>query len=555
MSAVTCGDVHGSRHARDKDKPGTDTKVHRFILADVAETAAHHSHGWKVRAACSKNPSRLERRGDVTNVGNAPDVSVHALCGARALTSASILWQRGRSGGARLPVPDDIVAGQRAVPMKPFGDAFLSNVLEMMLDAVCVVDAQHRFVFVSAACERIFGYAPDEMVGRDMLDFVHPDDRLRTLQAVDEIVAVAPKPHFENRYVHKDGHVVHIMWSARWSETEQVRVAVARDVTDQRRAESLQAAMYAVSDAAHNASTPATLFAKSHAILQGQLDVSRYLVVAYDDGQPVVAYPPGAADPAVARLAGDVMRTELLVREAAEAGDAEWLAVPCLGAGGVVAALLVRALPGHPFNATNLALLQCVATHHAMAIERHRAAELLVHAARHDLLTGLPNRLLLGERLQTALVRARQDGAHLSVLYIDLDQFKEVNDRRGHAVGDLLLQEASLRIKACVRDSDTVARIGGDEFVVLLGHLRVTDCALIVAEKIRVALSRAFELGEPISISPSIGIASYPEHGETETQLLHHADAAMYQAKRSGGNRFWTGAKLSNDDDDDDDTA
>lgn len=433
--------------------------------------------------------------------------------------------------------------------MKPSGDAFLSNVLEMMLDAVCVVDTEHRFVFVSAACERIFGYTQKEMVGRRMLDFVHPDDRARTLQAVDEIVTVAPKPHFENRYVHKDGHAVHIMWSARWSETEQVRVAVARDVTDQRRAESLQAAMYAVSDAAHNATTPATLFAKTQAIVQDQLDVSRYLVVAYDASEPLVAHPPGTVDPAVTRLGRDVMRTQLLVRETAAADGAEWLAVPCLGTSGVVAALLVRALPGHSFNATSLALLQCVATHHAMAIERHRAAELLVHAARHDPLTGLPNRLLLGERLQTALVRAQQDGSQMSVLYIDLDQFKEVNDRLGHAVGDLLLQEASLRIKACVRESDTVARIGGDEFVVLLGHLRTSDCTLIVAEKIRVALSRAFEFGESIGVSPSIGIASYPEDGATETQLLHHADAAMYQAKRSGGNRFWTGAKLWTRDD------
>jgi len=108
----------------------------------------------------------------------------------------------------------------------------LNNVMDSLLDAICVVDRQGRFISISGACERIFGYTPQEMLGRPMLDFVFHEDRARTLGAVDRIMTGYLQRHFENRYVRKDGRIVRIMWSARWSETDQVRVAVARDVTD-----------------------------------------------------------------------------------------------------------------------------------------------------------------------------------------------------------------------------------------------------------------------------------------------------------------------------------
>ena len=113
----------------------------------------------------------------------------------------------------------------------------LSNVMDLLLDAVCVVDQAGRFISVSGACERIFGYRPEEMVGNAMIEFVLPEDRARTLQAADRIMDGHLQQHFENRYVRKDGRIVHIMWSARWSEADQVRVAVARDITERKRTE------------------------------------------------------------------------------------------------------------------------------------------------------------------------------------------------------------------------------------------------------------------------------------------------------------------------------
>jgi PAS domain S-box-containing protein len=123
--------------------------------------------------------------------------------------------------------------------MKITDNTPLLNIFDLLLDAICVVDTNGCFVSVSGACERIFGYTPEEMIGKPMIDMVFPEDRERTLQAVDKILAGYLQRHFENRYVRKDGRLVHIMWSARWSEADQMRVAVARDVTDRTSADGI----------------------------------------------------------------------------------------------------------------------------------------------------------------------------------------------------------------------------------------------------------------------------------------------------------------------------
>ena len=121
----------------------------------------------------------------------------------------------------------------------------------------------------------------------------------------------------------------------------------------------------------------------------------------------------------------------------------------------------------------------------------------------------------------------------MALLYVDLDRFKEVNDTHGHGVGDMLLQAVANRLKGCVRETDTVARIGGDEFVVLLHSIHAAKDADSVAGKIRQVLAQPLRLdGHSLNIQPSIGVAHYPEHGTEESQLFRHADEAMYSAKR-----------------------
>ncbi len=167
--------------------------------------------------------------------------------------------------------------------------------------------------------------------------------------------------------------------------------------------------------------------------------------------------------------------------------------------------------------------------------------EEMENLARSDPLTGLANRRLLVERAEHAFASARRDNGRLAVLFIDLDRFKPINDNLGHAVGDLLLKAVAERIRRVIRESDTPARIGGDEFVVLLETIQDNIDAQTVAEKIRVALSQPFGIvghGEEhrIAVSACIGIAFYPEDGTDMTELSRHADEAMYRAKENGRN-------------------
>lgn len=286
--------------------------------------------------------------------------------------------------------------------MKTTESVCLADVIELMLDAVCVVDRLGHFVFVNKAFERIFGYRANEVIGKPMLDLVFHDDRENTLQTVETLLTGEPKPCFENRWIRKDGQVVHVLWSARWSEEHQVRIAVAHDIT-----------------------------------------------------------------------------------------------------------------------------------------ERKQMEERLQHMAGHDPLTGLPNRALLLDRIQTALTLTRRDQTHLSLLFIDIDGFKHINDNYGHFVGDALLHKIAQRLRSCVRESDTVGRLGGDEFLVMLNRIRMLDDALMIAEKIRAKLEQPFELESlHLCIAPSIGIANYPDSGEDYQQLIHNADQAMYRAKNAGGNQI-----------------
>jgi PAS domain S-box-containing protein len=124
----------------------------------------------------------------------------------------------------------------------------LNNVMDLLPDAICIVDRQGCFVSVSGACERIFGYTAEEMIGRPMIELVFPEDRERTLKAAERVTSGYLQLHFENRYVRKDGRIVNLMWSARWSEADQVRIAVARDVTERRHVDPMNAASHAIAD-------------------------------------------------------------------------------------------------------------------------------------------------------------------------------------------------------------------------------------------------------------------------------------------------------------------
>jgi len=190
-----------------------------------------------------------------------------------------------------------------------------------------------------------------------------------------------------------------------------------------------------------------------------------------------------------------------------------------------------------PIHDTAGGVIGAVMVAHDVTVAREQA-EKLARLALYDNLTGLPNRTLLVDRLKQALETAHRNGTSVSVLFLDLDGFKYVNDTHGHGVGDQLLQAVATRLLTCVRRSDTVCRYGGDEFIVLLADIAHSGDAQVSAEKIVALINQSFDLGgQQICLGASIGIATYPEHAREPGLLIKYADIAMYQAKFSGRNR------------------
>ncbi len=194
---------------------------------------------------------------------------------------------------------------------------------------------------------------------------------------------------------------------------------------------------------------------------------------------------------------------------------------------------MVRPVPQNGDGTTILEGAVVDITHRKLADER------IEFLAYYDSLTGLPNRTLLQDRLSKALASARRHREKLAVLFLDVDGFKTINDSLGHSFGDLLLQQLATRIQSCAREQDTVCRLGGDEFLVVLGSVEEDLDAAVAAERIARAVNTPFDIqGQTLSVTCSIGISMFPDHGEDAETLIKSADAAMYSSKDGGRNTF-----------------
>jgi diguanylate cyclase (GGDEF)-like protein len=335
------------------------------------------------------------------------------------------------------------------------------------------------------------------------------------------------------------------------------------DVNERTKAHRLQGALHEISNATHSAADLPEMLGRIHGVIGELLPAENCFVALYDETSKSVTFPyfidehdsvPSPRKLGDGGLTDEVLRTGnalLVTRSANEVAalqgnpvfgtdSLDWLGVPLKTKNRTIGVLAVQSYAGTVrYTEVDKALLQFVSDQVAAAIERKQTDNLIWQQANFDALTRLPNRRMFRDRLEQNLKKCKRDGGSLAILFIDLDRFKEVNDTLGHDRGDTLLVEAARRIRECVRDTDTVARFGGDEFTIALMDLEDPDRVEYIAGRILACLSTAFRLGpEKVFVTASVGITLYPRDATQIEDLFRHADQALYAAKSAGRNRF-----------------
>ncbi len=400
----------------------------------------------------------------------------------------------------------------------------------------CLLDERWRMMFVSQGCLALTGYSPGELVEDRSVgweDITHPEDRQRVRDCITGAERSGQRFAVEYRILTRDGRhkwVLERGIAVSDERGETVIEGFMSDITAQRETlEALQQAELRYRNIFEHA---------SEGIFQTTPD-GRYLAA-----NPALARIYGYPSPEALMAGLDDIGRQLYVRGSqrerfrqlmAQQGEVLNFESEVYRADGSRIWISENA---HAVRDAQGRLLYYEGTVQDISERRHYQ-EQLERQANHDMLTGLPNRILLADRIEQGIGRAARLGYYLGVVFIDLDNFKFINDSLGHSAGDELLKEVASRLRQCVRNSDTVARLGGDEFVLLLGdHYRVQS-VIHQLRRVLAEIARPLKLsGREYQVSASLGVALYPQDGEDADSLLKHADIAMYAAKGRGRNNF-----------------
>jgi diguanylate cyclase (GGDEF)-like protein/PAS domain S-box-containing protein len=427
----------------------------------------------------------------------------------------------------------------------------------LSLDLIATADFEGRLMSVNGAWGTTLGYARDELLGSRLLDLVHPDDRAATIAEQQKLALRGEDTlNFLNRCRHRDGSYRWLEWMIRPDVRTASFYAIARDVTTRKEAEDtlrqlleqLAIIQRAIAERSRLDEILDTIVNAAAKVLASEI-VGLRLIDENDPSYLVLAASTGVDErsarvlrrgPVTEGLGGQaIVEERLLISNSygLREGDIPMLAAnglhaamaaPVYGHGEIVGSLVVATHSEHQFTQAEADTLGFFAEYAGVALSTARAAD-AVRQALTDPLTGLPNRALFIDRLDHALARAERADGEVSVLFLDVDEFKLVNDSLGHLAGDRLLVEAARRIRKCLRPSETAARFGGDEFAILVAHEKDPPVPEILGARIIEALSAPLDVdGHELRIRASIGIAT----GRTDPEsLLRDADAAMYRAK------------------------
>jgi diguanylate cyclase (GGDEF)-like protein/PAS domain S-box-containing protein len=426
---------------------------------------------------------------------------------------------------------NDITEERNADAANRKASAFMRSVLANSPLAVYTTTAAGILTSWNRAAEKMFGYGAHETIGR-LLPFVPDAHREEVLRRIERAAAGESQLHLELEHVRADRSLLHVNASLSPLVDGQGRaigaVGMCVDITEARRAQAaLRASEARFRRVTESAQDVVAIVSPEGIVTYASSAVETMLGLSAEEliGQSVFEHVHAEdierlRDRFAAVVDGTGQREALEFRHQHKDGAWRWfeaLATNCLDE---------PAVNGVVINLRDVT-------------ERKSAQEKVLHLAYHDTLTGLPNRTLLQDRIGQAIARTRRRSRKLAVMFIDLDNFKHVNDTMGHDMGDLLLKQAAARLQASVRAQDTIARQGGDEFIVLVEDLVDGEGALTVAQKIQGQFREPIRLpaGEA-HVSASIGIALFPDDAGDAATLLKNADTAMFHSKAAGKNTY-----------------
>lgn len=441
---------------------------------------------------------------------------------------------------------------------------FIDTVLKTISALVVVTDRFGRIVSINRSCEQLTGLGQAEVVAQP----------LKVLFSIDTFNSQIDSPWqhheprpFTCRMYNAAGEVMHLRWTVKpvgeAGQPPRYLIYTGQDITERERADALLRLEREILEMATAGESPAQTLDHICLALERQLEQARVAVLQLTaEERLAVINAPGLPEAFCRRL--EALQTEPIARLvmpglqsgqlqifSARGDGARWQPWLSLARDYRMAACwlmpiqtaqhmpqsLFALFPGqhhHP-SAHEQMVIQRIAHLTALILERHQQQERIRYLALYDPLTGLANRSLLSEQLLRNINRARRERQRFALLFFDLDGFKQVNDSHGHDAGDALLSAIGQRLQARLRATDTGARIGGDEFVVLLETVAGEAAARLVAEQVQALVCEPVAWGEGLlQVSASIGLALYPDDGDTADTLLTHADNAMYCAKARG---------------------